>query len=88
MLIFQLGPQHRARTPETRQFDYGDPAFYIGAHARPGDGMLFFNSFFRKARLGYPHQFRDTADFAMSVSPISLRVYSAYALIDHRTSLL
>jgi mannosyltransferase len=69
VLIFQLGPQHRARTPQTRQFDYGDPAFYIGAHARPGDGVLFFNSFFRKARLGYPHQFRDTADFAMSVSP-------------------
>ena len=69
VLIFQLGPQHRARTPETRQFDYGDPAFYIGAHARPGDGVLFFNSFFRKARLGYPHQFRDTTDFAMSVSP-------------------
>ena len=69
VLIFQLTPQHRARTPLTRQFDYGDPAFYIGAHARPGDGVLFFNSFFRKAELGYPHQFRDTTDFAMSVTP-------------------
>jgi len=69
VLVFQLHAQHRARTPETRQFDYGDPAFYIGAHARPGDGVLFFNSFFRKARLGYPHQFRDTTDFAMAVSP-------------------
>ena len=69
VLIFQLGPQHRARTPETRQFDYGDPAFYVGAHARPGDGVLFFNSFFRKARLGYPQDFRDTTDFAMAVSP-------------------
>ena len=69
VLVFQLTPQHRARTPLTRQFDYGDPAFYIGAHARPGDGVLFFNSFYRKAELGYPQQFRDTADFAMSVSP-------------------
>ena len=69
VLVFQLGPQHRARTPLTRQFDFGDPAFYVGAHARPGDGVLFFNSFFRKARLGYPEQFRDTTDFAMAVSP-------------------
>jgi mannosyltransferase len=69
VLVFQLTAQHRARTPLTRQFDYGDPAFYVGAHARPGDGVLFFNSFFRKAELGYPHQFRDTTDFAMAVSP-------------------
>jgi mannosyltransferase len=71
VLIFQLGPQHRARTPQTRQFDYGDPAFYVGANARPGDGVLFFNSFFRKARLGYPQDFKDTTDFAMSVSPLT-----------------
>jgi len=42
----------------------------VGAHARPGDGVLFFNSFFRKARLGYPQDFKDTTDFAMSVSPL------------------
>ena len=68
-LVFQLTPQHRARTPLTRQYDFGDTAFFIGAHARPGDGVLFFNSFFRKAELGYPRQFRDTTDFAMAVSP-------------------
>jgi mannosyltransferase len=69
VLIFQLTPQHRARTPLTREFDYGDPAFYIAARAQPGDGLLFFNSFFRKAELGYPDQFRDTTDFAMAVTP-------------------
>jgi mannosyltransferase len=69
-LLLQLGPQHRARTPLTRQFDYGDPAFYVGAHARPGDGVLFFNDFYRKIRLGYPHSFRNTTDFAMAVSPV------------------
>ncbi len=69
LLPLQLGPQQRARTPLTRQFDYGDPAFYVGAHARPGDGVLFFNSFYRKIRLGYPRDFRDTTDFAMAVSP-------------------
>jgi mannosyltransferase len=70
-LVLQLGPQHRARTPLTRQFDYGDPAFYVGAHARPGDGVLFFNDFYRKIRLGYPHAFRNTTDFAMAVSPVN-----------------
>jgi len=69
VLLFQLGPQHRARTPLTRQFDYGTPARYVGAHARPGDGVLFFNDFYRKIRLGYPRDFRDTTDFAMAVSP-------------------
>lgn len=69
VLLLQLGPQHRARTPLTRQFDYGTPSRYVGARARPGDGVLFFNSFFRKARLGYPRDFRYTKDFAMAVSP-------------------
>jgi mannosyltransferase len=68
-LVLQLGPQQRARTPYTRQFDYGDPAFYVGKHARPGDGVLFFNDFYRKIRLGYPHAFRYTTDFAMAESP-------------------
>jgi len=69
-LLLQLGPQHRARTPLTRQFDYGDPAFYVGAHARPGDGVLFFNTFFRKARLLYPRQFRNTDDIGQALSPM------------------
>ena len=69
VLLLQLGPQQRARTPLTRQFDYGTPARYVGARERPGDGILFFNSFYRKIRLGYPQDFRDTADFAMRESP-------------------
>jgi mannosyltransferase len=69
VFIFQLTPQHRARTPLTRQFDYGDPSFFIGAHERPGDGVMFFNTFFRKAELGYPQDFRDTTDFALAVTP-------------------
>jgi mannosyltransferase len=68
-LLLNLGPQQRARTPQSRLFDFGSSSFYVGAHARPGDGILFFNSFFRKARYGYPADFRDVADFAMAVSP-------------------
>jgi mannosyltransferase len=68
-LVLQLGPQQRVRTPQVREFDYGSPSRYIGAHARPGDGVLFFNSFYRKARLGYPADFRNTTDFAMALSP-------------------
>jgi mannosyltransferase len=69
VFVFQLTPQHRARTPLTRQFDYGDPSFFVGANERPGDGVLFFNSFFRKAELGYPQDYRDTTDFALAVTP-------------------
>jgi hypothetical protein len=31
--------------------------------------VLFFGQFFRKARLGYPADFRNTTDLAMAVSP-------------------
>jgi mannosyltransferase len=69
VLGFQFSAQQHARTPESRLFDFGGPSRYIGVHARPGDGVLFFGQFFRKARLGYPADFRNTTDFAMAVSP-------------------
>ena len=68
-LVLQLGAQQRVRTPDSRLYDFGGPSRYVAAHARPGDGVLFFNDFFRKARLGYPADFRNVTDFAMAVSP-------------------
>ncbi|HLQ52911.1 MAG TPA: glycosyltransferase family 39 protein [Streptosporangiaceae bacterium] len=69
-LLLQLGPQQRVRTPGSRLFDFGGPARYLAANARTGDGMLFFNAFYRKARLGYPRDFQNVSDFAMAVSPL------------------
>ena len=66
-LVLQLGAQHNVRTPGSRRYDYGGPSRYVGAHARPGDGVLFFGVFYRKARLGYPADFRKTSDFALAV---------------------
>ncbi len=77
-LVLQLGPQHRVRTPQSREFDYGDPAFYIGKHAQTGDGVLFFNTFYRKIRLGYPEDFRKITDFAMSVSPAQSGTFNGF----------
>ena len=68
-LLLNLGPQHRARTPQSREFDYGTPSAYIGAHAQAGDGILFFNSFYRKARYGYPADYRRVHDITMAESP-------------------
>ena len=68
-LVLQLGAQQRVRTPDSRLYDFGGPSRYLAAHARPGDGVLFFNDFFRKARLGYPEDFGKVTDFAMAVSP-------------------
>jgi mannosyltransferase len=68
-LMLQLGPQHGVRTPGSRLFDFGGPSRYIGAHARPGDGILYFGSFFRKAELGYPADYRGTRDVALAISP-------------------
>jgi mannosyltransferase len=77
-LVLQLGAQHRARTPGSRLFDFGNPAFYIGKHAQAGDGVLFFNTFYRKIRLGYPQDFRDVTDFAMAISPQQSGTYNGF----------
>jgi mannosyltransferase len=78
VLVLQLAPQHRARTPQSRQFDYGTPSRFIGRNERPGDGVLFFNTFYRKAELGYPQDFRDIDDFALAVSPARSGTLNGY----------
>jgi mannosyltransferase len=70
VLILQIGPQRHVRTPGSRLYDYGGPSRFIGATARPGDGIIFLGKFYRKARLGYPADFRNTQDFAMAESPL------------------
>jgi mannosyltransferase len=77
-LVLQLGAQQRARTAGSRLFDFGNPAFYIGKRARAGDGVLFFNTFYRKIRLGYPQDFRDVTDFAMARSPQQSGTYNGF----------
>ncbi len=69
VLLLQLGPQHRARTPQSRLFDFGGPSRYVAAHARPGDGVLYLTDFYRKAALGYPADFRHVTDFTLAVPP-------------------
>ena len=71
-LVLQLAPQQRVRTPQSRLFDFGGPSRYLAAHAQPGDGVLFFSKFYRKARLGYPADYRNVTDFAMAQSPASV----------------
>ena len=75
-LVLQFGAQQRTRTPQSRQFDFGDPAFYIDRHAQAGDGVLFFNTFYRKITLGYPQDFRDVTDFSLAVSPAKAGTYN------------
>jgi mannosyltransferase len=68
-LVLELGAQQQTRQPGSRQYNFGGPAFFIGAHARLGDGVLFFDDFYRKGELGYPSQFHDVSDLALAVSP-------------------
>jgi mannosyltransferase len=75
-LVLQFGAQQRTRTPQSRQFDFGDPAFYIDVRAQAGDGVLFFNTFYRKITLGYPEDFRDVTDFSLAVSPARAGTYN------------
>jgi mannosyltransferase len=77
-LVLQLGAQQRTRTPGSRLFDFGGPAFYIGRHAQAGDGVLFFNTFYRKIRFGYPQDFRDVTDLAMAISPAQSGTFNGF----------
>jgi mannosyltransferase len=69
VLLLQLGAQRFDRTPASREFDFGSPSRYVGAHARAGDGVLYLGAFFRKASLGYPHDFRNVTDFGVAITP-------------------
>jgi mannosyltransferase len=68
-LLLQIGPQQRVRTPQSRLFNFGGPSQFVAANAHRGDGVLFFTAFYRKARLGYPGDFRKVTDFALAVPP-------------------
>jgi mannosyltransferase len=69
VLLLQLAVQRGVRTPESRAFNFGGPSFYVGAHAHRGDGVLFMDSFYRKADLGYPGEFGKTSDLALAAPP-------------------
>jgi mannosyltransferase len=67
--VLQLTPDRSVRTPQSRDFDFGGPSRYIGAHSRRGDGILYFDTFYRKAELGYPWDFTKVTDFAEAETP-------------------
>ncbi len=69
-LVLQLGPDRSVRTPQSRAYDFGAPSRYIGAHARRGDGVLYFDTFYRKAELGYPWDYTRVRDFAAAETPM------------------
>jgi mannosyltransferase len=72
VLVLQLAPQYHVRRPGSRRYDYGGPSRYVGANARPGDGIIFLGKFYRKAKLGYPGDFRETSDFSQAASPLQV----------------
>jgi mannosyltransferase len=69
-VLLQFGTQKYFRTPGSRLFDFTRPAAFIGTHARPHDGVLFFDTFFRKDRLLYPNEFGNTDDFGQALAPL------------------
>jgi mannosyltransferase len=68
-LVLQLTTDQAVRTPQSRAYDFGGPARYIDAHAHQGDGVLYFDTFFRKSELGYPADFTKVTDFAEAQTP-------------------
>jgi mannosyltransferase len=71
-LLLQLGPQHAIRTPQSRQFDFGGPSQYVAAKAQQGDGVIYSDTLFRKAELGYPADFRKITDFDVALTPLQV----------------
>jgi hypothetical protein len=68
-LGLQFATDKAVRTPQSRAYDFGGSSRYIGAHARRGDGVLYFDTFFRKSELGYPADFTKVVDFAEAQTP-------------------
>jgi len=71
VLLVQAPFQQHIRTPDARLRDFGPPAAFVGNYAHPGDGVLFFGSFFRMVELGYPDDFRDVADVGVARTPLA-----------------
>jgi hypothetical protein len=69
LLGTQLTPQRNIRTGGSRMFNYGGPAFLLQHRARPGDGVMYFNTFYRKLELGYPYELRNVSDFTLNRTP-------------------
>lgn len=69
-LVLALPVQRFIRTPASRLFNFGGPSVYLAAHARPGDGILYFGTLFRKAQLGYPGDFTKVTDLAVARTPM------------------
>ena len=65
----QFGVQQAQHLSTSRGPDYGDTAFYVAAHDRSGDGVIFLDGYYRKVKLGYPAQFRGLADVTIARSP-------------------
>jgi mannosyltransferase len=64
----QLADQQNQRKPISRG-GYGEVAAFVEAHARPGDGLVFVETYFRKIRLAYPHRFRKVTDLPIDETP-------------------
>jgi mannosyltransferase len=76
VLLLQFQAQQFKRVPASRGFNFGGPSFYLGKHARAGDGILYMSPYYRKAELGYPYEFGKTADFALAVPPATAASYN------------
>lgn len=68
-LLAQIPVAEHIRAPDSRINDFGSPAALVAAQARPGDGVLFFDSLFRMVELTYPQDFRNVRDIALGESP-------------------
>jgi mannosyltransferase len=74
VLLGQLSTQRALRLP-ARNADYGPLVDYVAASSRPGDGVLFLSSFFRKIELAYPTDFSNVDDFALAKTPAQVGNY-------------
>jgi mannosyltransferase len=57
------------RTPDSRLRNFAAPSRFLAKHAQPGDGALFFSSFYRLSEMAYPQDFRDITDIAAAKTP-------------------
>lgn len=59
----------KIRTPDGWRQNFAAAANYVAHRGQPGDAVIFVPHSFRWARLGYPRQYRQLDDVALSRSP-------------------
>lgn len=73
--VVQIPIARLIRNPDSRERNFKPAATELARRGQPGDGVLFFGSFYRLVELGYPEDFRTVHDITVEQTPRASGTY-------------